>query len=157
MKLKISDFLVPALIILTSWSGSQITSSSMTWYDTLTLPAITPPGWVIGLVWTTLFVLLVIAMIMYFRRSVGTKWFWFGWLVLVVNLALNFLWSYLFFGRQMIGTALAEALVLALSVLGLIILAWPKSKLSSLLLLPYLLWVLFASFLTYNIWVLNGL
>jgi tryptophan-rich sensory protein len=68
---------------------------------------------------------------------------------------LNAAWSYLFFTKHLVGFAVIDAVLIGITVGLIIILVWPYSKASALLLLPYLCWVSFASYLTYDFYTLN--
>lgn len=148
-----SIFVSLAVIIVAAW-GSRITAAGLAWYQTITLPSFTPPGSIIGIVWTILFILLALAGIIVFQKAAGRRALVFS-LLLLINLVLNVFWSELFFGRGLIGAAMIEAAGLGLSVLALIITAWPVSRLAASMLIPYFLWVSFATYLTYSIWLLN--
>ena len=76
-------------------------------------------------------------------------------IVFTVQLILNFLWSYLFFKFQQLGLALAEIILMWFSILTMIIAFYKTSKLAALMNIPYLLWVSFATLLTYSIYSLN--
>lgn len=153
--MKLNYFIIPLLIFLVSFLGGKITSSGMGWYKTLELPTWTPLGWVIGLVWTFIFILLALSIILFWNLQFRPSNFYWIIGLFVLNAILNILWSYLFFGQHLIGLAVVEAFALGLSVLALIILIRPFSNLSALLLLPYCMWVFFATYLTYSIWLLN--
>jgi tryptophan-rich sensory protein len=121
----------------------------------LTLPSWTPPGSTIGMVWTTIFILSTIAIILLWNKSQRDKRFKLIITLLIANGLLNLFWSFLFFYSGLIGVAFFEAILLDISVILLIIFIWPKNKLASLLFLPYALWVAFAAYLNYIIWTLN--
>lgn len=153
--MKINYFVIPFIIFLVSLFGGQITGSGMEWYKTINIPSWTPPGWVIGLVWTFIFILGAISVILFWNLQSKPSYFYWIIGLFILNAILNIFWSYLFFGQHLIGSAFIEAIVLGLSVLALIILIWPFSKLSASLLIPYCGWTFFASYLTYSIWLLN--
>jgi tryptophan-rich sensory protein len=149
--------LIISLIIpqLAGGIGSIFTSASVgTWYKTLKKSPLNPPSWVFGPVWTTLFLLMGIALYLVWRKDDAggrTLAFWiFG-----IQLALNVLWSLLFFGLHRPDLALMEIAVLWLAILANIIIFYSISKPAALLLLPYLLWVSFAAYLNYDLWRLN--
>ena len=73
----------------------------------------------------------------------------------VANAVLNILWSYIFFDRRKLGWAVVEAVVLAASVVALIVALWSTMRFAAIVLLPYLVWVVFATYLAYNIWASN--
>lgn len=147
--------IIPILVFLTAFLGSKITDQGMTWYKTISLPSWTPPGFVIGIVWTIIFILLTLAMIVSFLKIESKKTIILLSSLFILNLFLNVLWSYLFFGIHNIGGAFFEAIILDLSVMVIALVVYPFSKLASLLLLPYIVWVAFASYLTHSVWFLN--
>jgi len=150
----INYLLIPIAVFLTTYCGGIITQRGLEWYKNIKLPSFTPPGYFIGFVWTIIFILLSISIIIAATRLSGNGFLWLMALF-ILNLILNFSWSSLFFGQHLIGWAVLEALLLEFSVFALIIYIWPISILSSVLLFPYAAWVAFATMLTYLIWQLN--
>ena len=136
--------------------GSIFTTPSIaTWYAGLRKPGLAPPNWVFAPVWTTLFVLMGISLFIvwnagldrsYVRRSIAA----FG-----VQLVLNALWSYLFFGLQSPLLGLIEIVILWISIALNIAFFLKVSKIAAYLLVPYLLWVSFAGYLNYLLFLLN--
>lgn len=124
------------------------------WYQNLTKPAFTPPGWIFGPVWTILYTLMGIATWLVLRSPrQGKRRGALG--LFALQLVLNFLWSVLFFGLRKPWLAFAE-IILLIGAIGATALAfWPFSKKAALLLLPYLLWVSFAAALNYRLAALN--
>jgi len=153
--MKPNYLVIPALTFLIASFGSWLTGQGMNWYKTINLPAWTPPGSIIGTVWTVIFILATISALIVWNRCYTEKNFWLIIFIFIINAFLNVGWSYLFFNLNLIGPAIIEAGVLGLSVLALIILIWPYSAAAAILLLPYMLWVFFATYLTYSIWLLN--
>ncbi|MCX6647474.1 MAG: tryptophan-rich sensory protein [bacterium] len=158
---RLNFLLIPLFTILVAVSGSIVTSSGMDWYRTIMLPSFTPPGPVIGLVWTVIFILATISALIFWNihkpwgklnRGIG---FVATIALFIINGILNFYWSFLFFHQHNIYFAVYEAVALDLTVIGLIALIWPKSKWAAFLLLPYALWGAFASFLTWNVCALG--
>jgi translocator protein len=132
--------------------GSLFTTRGLgAWYDALAKPRWTPPGSVIGAVWTVLFALLAIASALVWKDAKPAGYT----VVLVANLVLNVLWSYLFFARRNPAAAFLELFVLEASCLALIALAAPLSRAAALLLVPYSVWVAFAGFLNWTIVRMN--
>jgi len=156
-KLKLNYFLIPIITVLVSYTGSIFTSMGINsgWYDLINKPTWTPPGSVIGIVWTIIFILSTISALIVWNKLERDKRFWRIVFLFLINAGLNIFWSFLFFAQSLIGLALIEAIILSLTVFILIYLIYPKSKLAALLLIPYALWGSFASFLTYSIWILN--
>lgn len=153
--MKLNYIIIPLLVVAVSVTGSYFTSGGMEWYATISLPSWTPPGSVIGAVWTFIFILTAISIIIVWNKSERDDRFYFILTLFIVNGILNIGWSFIFFGMHWIAVAFFEAVLLGLTVLALIILIKPVNRLASLLLLPYFLWVSFASYLTYTIWQMN--
>ncbi|HTY39939.1 MAG TPA: TspO/MBR family protein [Candidatus Paceibacterota bacterium] len=154
-----SYILIPLLTLAVSLGGSSFTSGGIGsgWYDKLVKPSWTPPGWVIGIVWTTIFILAAISAILVWNGMPRSNVFWFIIMLFLLNGLLNVFWSYLFFGApHALGWATLEAAVLDLSVIALVVLIWPFSRLAAGLLMPYAAWVAFATYLTSVVWHLNN-
>jgi tryptophan-rich sensory protein len=149
--------LIISLIIpqLAGGIGGIFTAKSVrTWYKTLKRGAVSPPDWVFGPVWTTLFLLMGISLyLVWTKENVEGKklaiWI-FG-----IQLSLNVIWSLLFFGLHRPDLALIEIFVLWLVILVNFFVFFAISKPAGLLLVPYLAWVSFAIYLNYSIWRLN--
>jgi tryptophan-rich sensory protein len=125
------------------------------WYNTLNKPWFTPPGWFTGLVWTILYILMGIAfyfiwMDMTEDRPVGLAPHLF-----FIQLALNVLWPYAFFGLQSLLLGQIVILVLWAFILATIGAFSRANRTAAALLIPYILWVTFALCLTYRILLLN--
>ena len=144
-----------ALVAATALIGGRFTAMGIgPWYDGLAKPSWTPPGAVIGAVWTVLYVLIAVASAAVWNRSPAAP---VGYATLLVaNLVLNALWCYLFFASRRPGAALTEIFVLELTCLGLVLLASRTSPAAAWLLAPYAAWVAFAGFLNWNIVKLAG-
>lgn len=136
--------------------GSFFTAPSIpTWYATLVRPEIAPPNWVFAPVWTTLFLLMGIAAFLVWRRGWARRDVRLALGIFGVQLVLNVLWSFIFFGMQSPGWAALEIVFLWLAIAVTIWQFVPLSKIAAWLLAPYLAWVSFASYLNYLIWTLN--
>jgi len=150
----------PLIALLVGALGSRWTSGGMEWYKRLNLPAIAPPGWFIGIVWTIIYVLSTASAIILWNLT-SDKWaqwqgrYWLIWILFAANAFLNACWSWLFFARHLIGLAVAEMIVLEATVIALIFLSRKFSKIASNLLIPYAVWVVFATYLAYRIYILN--
>ena len=121
------------------------------WYPSLDKPPWTPPDWVFGPVWTTLYTTMAVAVWDVVRRSglddaKGAAGLW------LVQLALNLLWSPLFFRWHLLGVALLEIALLWLAVAGCVVVFWRHSRVASVLMAPYLAWITLASSLNAWIW-----
>lgn len=129
--------------------GSIFTFSSVTsWYPTLSKPFFTPPGWVFGPVWITLYLLMGVSLFLVWGKKVNLRWFW-------IQLVLNALWSVLFFGLKNPTLAFLEIIPLWICILLTIRSFLPVKKEAAWLLFPYLAWVSLATILNFSIVVLN--
>jgi len=155
MKIKTHFIFIPIAVFAVALLGSWLTGGGMDWYKTINLPSFTPPGSVIGTVWTIIFILTAISALIFWQKAPRDKRLSWTATFFILNGALNIFWSYLFFNRHWLGAAVWEAGILDLSVIVLIILIWPVSRLASTLLMPYAAWTTFATYLTYVIWSLN--
>jgi len=158
MKIKNIAKLVFAIIIcqLAGVIGSISTSSSVqTWYTELTLPSIAPPGWFIGTVWIILYTLMGISLYLVWNKGLRNKRVKEAVSIFFVQLALNSVWSILFFGLQSPFLAFIEIIILWIMILFTILKFYRISKNASLLLIPYIAWVSFALVLNFSIWWLN--
>jgi benzodiazapine receptor len=124
-----------------------------TWYAGLHHPAIVPPTFLFAPVWTALYILMAVAAWRVWRKT-GLKSLEMA--AFGLQLALNFAWSAIFFALHRISAALIEIAGLDLAILATTFLFFRRDRLAGLLLLPYLAWTGFASFLTHAFWRLNG-
>jgi len=143
-----------AICLAAGGLGSFLTASGVRdWYPPLRKPAGTPPGWVFGPVWTTLYVLMAVSAWLVWREyGRGARP---ALLVFFAQLALNAAWSGIFFGARLPGVAFAEIVLLWLAIAFNMLVFYPLNPTSALLLVPYLLWVTYASYLNFGIWRLN--
>lgn len=126
------------------------------WYRELVKPSWQPPDWLFGPAWTTIYILTATAGVHAWRRANARERRHFG-VALALNLVLNVMWSVIFFTLKRPDLALLEVVPLWLSIALLILLVRRYAPLSALLMLPYLLWVAFATYLNWTIVRLNGL
>jgi tryptophan-rich sensory protein len=136
-------------------SGFATADGVSSWYPTLVKPSFNPPAWVFGPVWTVLYITMGVAAFLVWRQGLATGGVRLALSVFAVQLALNGLWSILFFGMQSPGLALAEIVVLWLAIGATIVLFWRVTALAGALMVPYFLWVSFATLLNASIWWLN--
>ncbi|MGA8041889.1 MAG: TspO/MBR family protein [Terracidiphilus sp.] len=135
-------------------SGGFTAQEVSGWYSTLNRPSFAPPNWVFGPVWTLLYALMAVAA---WRVSLepGSSLRNAGLALFVIQLALNFAWSLIFFRQHAIGAAFAEVLVLW-AFIGAATLTFNRlSPLSAWLMAPYWAWVSFAALLNWGFWNLN--
>ncbi|MGQ9664065.1 MAG: TspO/MBR family protein [bacterium] len=154
MKFDIIKFVVSLLLCLgAGFIGSFATNKSVgTWYMTINKPVINPPNWIFGPVWTTLFILMGIAFYLVWHKGFTYPGVKIAIIVFIVQLILNILWSVLFFGLRSPRLGFINILILWLAILFTIILFFRVSQTAGYLLIPYILWVSFASVL--NGWIM---
>jgi len=141
-----------AVSFAAAWVGSRFMPGA--WYNALAKPSWNPPNFVFAPVWTALYVLMAVAAWLVWRRA-GFTGARAALTLFIVQLALNALWSYLFFGAHRPDLAFMEILVLWALILVTAVLFWREVQLAGLLMLPYLAWVGFASFLNFTLWQMN--
>ncbi len=124
------------------------------WYETLNQPSFNPPNWVFGPVWTTLYFLMGFSLFLIWKQS-ANKDRNRAILVFMIQLILNFGWSFLFFYYHQIGLALVEIVLLWLSIISMILLFYRIKPLAAYINIPYLLWVTFATILNAAYYFLN--
>ncbi|MCL6273891.1 tryptophan-rich sensory protein [Muricauda sp. 2012CJ35-5] len=157
MKKRLTYITIAVLIcLLIGFLSSFATQSSVNdWYVGLIKPSFNPPNWVFAPVWTTLYIMMGIAAGIVWSKGfhhiwVKTALYHFGF-----QLLFNALWSIVFFGLK--NPFWAFLVILVLLTLIMLTIKWFRvvSKAASYLLIPYLLWVCFATLLNYKIWELN--
>jgi tryptophan-rich sensory protein len=153
--LRYALFTVPAIVLLGAVSG-RISGSGYgnAWFDALAKPAIMPPGWVFGAVWTILYILLGLALALILHAH-GARGRGPALALFVLQLLLNFAWSPIFFAYHEVGAAfwIIVAMILISAVTALLF--WRIRGSAALLMLPYIAWLLFAATLTWQIDRLN--
>ncbi len=148
------------------------------WYANLVKPELAPPNWIFAPVWITLCALISIALFLVWKNNWQIKnqildskhQGWNQWsknlrtgqwqkfniiTIFIFQLILNIIWSYLFFSLHLPNLAFFEIIALLISIIYLIINFYRVSKVGAWLLLPYLIWVGFAAYLNYSLWILN--
>ena len=121
------------------------------WYAALVKPSFNPPNWIFAPAWTVLYILIAVAGWRVFEREPGSA----AMAVWAVALALNFLWSPVFFGAQRPEAALAVVAMLLAAIVVFIALAWRIDTAAALLFVPYAAWVAFATLLNAAVVRLN--
>lgn len=169
MKIKPNYVVIPLITVAVAVIGSIFTSLGMPWYNNeLIKPALTPPDWIFPVAWNIIFILTTVsALITWNKRYVESRYllvfhkkevdviFLFVVGLFIANAIFNVLWSLLFFTLHQISLALFEMIILEITIVLIMVLLWKRSKIASLLLLPYAGWVGFATYLTLQIVLLN--
>ena len=160
MRLQTSDIvsLVVAVaipLVVGGLGGIATASAIPTWYQGLNKPAWNPPGWVFGPVWTLLYILMGVAAWLVWRQGWDNPQVQVALAIFGVQLLLNLFWSLIFFGLHSPGWAVLEIVVLWGFILATTIQFYRLEPVAGLLLVPYQLWVTFATVLNATVWQLN--
>jgi len=152
MKLFIS-ILIPLLV--GGISGYFTSSGVNGWYAVANKPWFNPPNWIFAPVWTSLYILMGIALFLVWKSGAVAAVKQTAVTLFAIQLTLNFFWSIIFFKLQQPGWAFAEIIVMWVMILLTIFWFGKISSAAAWLLVPYISWVSFASVLNYSIWQLN--
>lgn len=137
------------VILGIGWAVGYVTAPGE-WYASLNKPWFNPPGRLFGPVWSILYVLIAIAGWRAWTTGESTLW-----LLWVIQMMLNFLWSPAFFGIQSPALALVIIAALIVTIFAFLSRAWNRDRTSAVLFLPYAAWVTFAMLLNFSIVVQN--
>jgi tryptophan-rich sensory protein len=142
-------------VIITASAASYFAETGRAWYKTINLPAWTPSSSIMILAWTIIFVLGSLSLLIIWNKYSSEKKFGTIISLFILNAILIVGWNVLFFSHQLLGLAFLQAVLLIISLLLLILLIWRLSPLAAYLLLPYSVWVLICTILTFNVWMMN--
>lgn len=157
-------FAALAIVALAAWIGSAVTFPNITeWYANLNKPFFSPPNWLFGPVWTLLYVMMAVSLYIVwnsrYRHLLGKSRFRLSkqsaYVVYGAQLVLNVLWSVVFFGMHALWGGAAVIVLMWLAIAATIYLFRPISRVAAWLLVPYLLWVSFATLLNIAVAALN--
>lgn len=146
--------LIFASVVLIAVLGGVATSPNTAWFQNLRKPSFQPPNWVFGPVWTTLYLLLIISAIIAWNTALPEHRSTIMWLF-VINGIFNLAWSFIFFRGHLLLASGLDILAVLITIVLLIVKLWPVSQLSAILLIPYLIWVGFASAVNWAVIKLN--
>lgn len=135
--------------------GAVTTPKIGTWYATLVKPSWNPPYWIFGPMWSAWYLCMAVAGWLVWRQE-GLAAAKLPLALFGVQLALNVLWSCIFFGLEKPGLAFVEVLLLWTAIAATMILFWQRSSAAGILFLPHLAWVSFAAVLNFVVWWMNG-
>jgi len=145
-----------AIPLAVGYLGSLLTTPSIaTWYATLNKPSFNPPNWLFAPVWTTLFILMGLALFLIIKQGKNNKFYRQAYLSFGAQLFLNIYWSFLFFFIHAPNLAFWSIISLLSMIIVNIYYFYQVKRSAAYLLIPYLAWVSFAAILNYAIWSLN--
>jgi tryptophan-rich sensory protein len=156
-KTRILKLLVSIILPLSLGAiAGMFTAQSVTeWYATLNKPSFNPPDWIFGPVWTTLYILMGISLFLIWKQDVSKERN-LAILIFLLQLLLNFVWSFIFFYFNLIGIALVEIILLWISIVVMLVMFYKIRPLASYINIPYFLWVTFAAVLNAGYYFLNS-
>ena len=136
--------------------GSLFTFKAIpTWYASLKKPHYTPPNRAFGPVWTSLYILMGISVFLVWQKGLSTNGALLAFVLFWIQLAINALWSVIFFGMKSKGGGVITIIILWLLILATIVSFFRVTVWAGGLLIPYIVWVSIASYLNIGIWMLN--
>ena len=147
--------IVGAPLVVGGLSSAFTMDGLRVWYRTIERPTWTPPDWVFGPVWTTLYVMMGVALVQVVRSDASRRARFVMLGLFALQLVLNFGWSWVFFTNHDLGGAVVEILALWLAIAATIVAFATVRRSAAALLVPYLAWTTFATVLTATIWRLN--
>lgn len=136
-------------------SGIATAEGVTNWFQTLEKPFFNPPSWLFAPVWTTLYALMGISAALAWHQGIEKKEVKQGLILFGIQLVLNFCWSFLFFKFHLLFFAFIEIITLLTFIILTTIQFYKIHKTAGLLMIPYILWVSFASILNFSLWWLN--
>ncbi len=148
-------FISAGITLLTGFISSILSGNASTVYTSLTLPPFSPPGWIFGVVWPILYILMGVAAYLVFISMADPSDKRKALVTYSIQLLINFSWSIIFFRFQEYGLAVVVLALLLLLVTLTIMFFYYLNRLSAWLLIPYYLWLLFAFYLNTGVYVLN--
>ena len=129
---------------------------NMNWFHSLKKPFLAPPDWVFTPVWTILYIMIFLSLVFFLKTNGNFRYKFLPIGFFIIQMILNFVWSYVFFSMQLINLAFIIVILLWLTLLITIVMFFKHSKTSAWLLVPYFLWVSFATYLNYGYLRLNS-
>ena len=155
MKLRYNYFIIPLLGLITVSAASYFAQTGIVWYRSLNLPDWTPSNSFMATAWSIIFTLGCISVLIIWNRYTKQKYFGLIIALFILNAIITVGWNIIFFSNQQIGLAFFQGILLTFNVLVLIVLIWRFCPLAATCLLPYSVWVIFSTLLTYQVWVIN--
>lgn len=154
---KIKPYVISILIALgVGGLSALLTMGNMDIYDNIQTPPLSPPSFLFPLVWTVLYILMGIsAAIIYVKQDNNFHEARLGFRAYTISLIFNFLWSILFFNMQAFGFSFFWLLGLLFFIIKTIVSYYRVDPLAAYLQIPYAVWVAFAGYLNFGIWMLN--
>lgn len=155
-KFKLKRFLISiAIPLLVGGLSALITSGNMDIYSSIVRPPLSPPGWVFAVAWSILYLLMGVSLYLVWNSVANEGAKRRAFLLFAIQLFLNFIWSPIFFNEQWFLASFIVLMALWIFVFLMILSFYKISKKAGLLQIPYLLWLTFAAYLNFAIYLLN--
>jgi len=154
-RVKANYFFIPLFVIITASAASYFAETGRAWYQTINLPHWTPSASLMVLAWTIIFVLSSLSLLIIWNKHSSEKNFGIVIAMFILNAILIVGWNILFFSHQQLGLAFLLAVLLIANLILLSFFIWRLSPLAAYLLVPYSLYLLFSTVLTFNVWMIN--
>ena len=154
----IAKFAFPGVILLLGMVGGILTSKAIpTWYNNLKKPKLNPPNWVFGPVWTVLYLMIGYSgYLIWNQNKEFSENHSLAWRVYFLQLGLNYMWTPIFFGFKKLLLSVIIIFGMAFSIVLNVLMFYSIQPIAGLMLIPYFLWVSYASYLNFSIWKLNN-
>ena len=152
---KLNYFVIPAITLAIIYLGNCFVSEGMSWYAFLKAPAISIPHSVDLVIWLFIYACATASVLLIWNKHQHEVNFHRIISLFACNALLNVMWSYVFFIRHMIGASVVIAMLIIVTLIGLLYYIYPKCKQAAYLLMPYLLWMGYALYMNYQVWMLN--
>lgn len=155
-KFNLKRFLISiAIPLIVGGLSAILTSGNMEIYSQIVRPPLSPPSWLFPVAWTILYTLMGISLYLVWNSDADTNQKRIAFIIFGVQLFLNFIWSPIFFNMQQFLLAFVVLVLLWLFTLGMIVFFYKTSKAAGLLQIPYIIWLTFAGYLNFAIYLLN--
>ena len=155
IRLKPNFLFIPLFVIITASASSYFADMGRAWYETINLPSWTPSNSIMVIIWTLIFILTSLSILIIWNKYSAEKNFGIIISLFILNAILIVGWNILFFSHQLMGLAFFQAVLLVANLFFLVLFIWRLSPFAAYLLLPYTVWILFSTALTLNVWLLN--
>ena len=155
LKFRINYLLIPLFVIITASAVSHFADTGLAWYKTINLPGWTFSNLFMLNIWIVIFALTSFSILIIWNRYSKARNFSLIIALFFLNAVINVGWSILFYTQQQLGLALFESVLLVFNISLLIGLIWRFCPFAACMLLPYSVWVIFATVLTLNVWIIN--
>lgn len=156
LKIPLSYIVIPMVTVIVAALGQHFTTQGLDWYQTIEKPSFTPPGVIISMLWSLIYITTTAAAVMAWEGLTRNREFIVLFLSFTANVCFNVLFSILFFRLHLLAPAVINAVLVHLTSLIVLVILLRRTPQLSVLMLPYAAWSGFVSFLMYQIWLLNS-